>query len=163
MINIIVAVAKYNVIGKENGLPWKLPSDILNFKRTTNGHSVLMGRKTWESLPKKFRPLPNRKNIILTTDKDFVAKGAIIRHDLEKVIHDYQNNNQELFIIGGSEIYKQAFKYADRLFLTEIYQDVDGDAYLEGLYMKDWELVEADEKITENGFDFKISLYKRRK
>ncbi len=98
MIKIIVAVASNGVIGKENDLPWNIPTDLKHFKTITSGHSVLMGRKCWESIPEKYRPLPNRNNIVLTRDTNYVAKGATVEHSLEHVINQFKNNKKTLFI-----------------------------------------------------------------
>jgi dihydrofolate reductase len=161
MINIIVAMSNNSVIGKNNTLPWHLPTDLKYFKDTTNGHTVVMGRKCWESIPEKYRPLPNRKNIVVSRNKDYVAKGAIVINDLERILSSNENNLEQIFIIGGSELYKEAFKYANKLFLTQIFQDVDGDIILEGLNSKDWCLYEGSEIYEENGFKFRFELYQK--
>ena len=161
MINIIVAMSNNSVIGKNNTLPWHLPTDLKYFKDTTNGHTVVMGRKCWESIPENYRPLPNRKNIVLSRNKDYVAKGAIVINDLERILSSNENNLEQIFIIGGAELYKEAFKYANKLFLTQIFQDVDGDIILEGLNSKDWCLYEGSEIYEENGFKFRFELYQK--
>ena len=131
MINIIVAMSNNSVIGKNNTLPWHLPTDLKYFKDTTNGHTVVMGRKCWESIPDKYRPLSNRKNIVLSRNKDYVAKGATVINDLEQILSSNETNHEQIFIIGGAELYKEAFKYANKLFLTQIFHDVDGDITIE--------------------------------
>lgn len=162
MINIIVAMSTNFVIGKDNGLPWDLPTDMKYFKTTTNGHTVVMGRKCWESIPEKFRPLPNRKNIVLTRDKNYVANGAIVAHDLEKILLSYENSDEVIFIIGGSELYKEAFKYASAVYLTQIYNHVEGNVYLEGLNINEWCLKEGSEVYNENGLKFRFELYEKK-
>jgi dihydrofolate reductase len=161
MINIIVAMSNNSVIGKNNTLPWHLPTDLKYFKDTTNGHTVVMGRKCWESIPDKYRPLSNRKNIVLSRNKDYVAKGATVINDLEQILSSNETNHEQIFIIGGAELYKEAFKYANKLFLTQIFQDVDGDITLEGLISKDWCLYEGSEIYEENGFKFRFELYQK--
>jgi dihydrofolate reductase len=161
MINIIVAMSNNSVIGKNNTLPWHLPTDLKYFKDTTNGHTVVMGRKCWESIPEKYRPLPNRKNIVVSRNKDYVAKGATVINDLEQILSSNESNHKQIFIIGGAELYKEAFKYANKLFLTQIFQDVDGDIILEGLNSKDWCLYEGSEIYEENGFKFRFELYQK--
>jgi dihydrofolate reductase len=151
------------VIGKNNDLPWHLPTDLKYFKDTTNGHTVIMGRKCWESIPDKFRPLPNRKNVVMTRDKDYVAKGAIISNDLKQILVSHENSCEEVFIIGGAELYKEAFKYANRLFLTQILQEVEGDVFLDGLDSKDWCLIEGSEIHEENDLKFRFEVYEKRK
>lgn len=162
MINIIVAMSNNFVIGKNNTLPWHLPTDLKYFKDTTNGHTVVMGRKCWESIPEKYRPLPNRKNIVLSRDNNYTAEGAIVSNDLEQILTSNETNYQQVFIIGGAELYKEAFKYANKLFLTQILQDVDGDVTLEGLVSDDWCLYEGSEIYEENGFKFRFELYQKK-
>ena len=162
MINIIVAMSNNFVIGKNNELPWHLPTDLKYFKDTTNGHTVVMGRKCWESIPDKYRPLPNRKNIVLSRDNNYVAEGAMVSNDLEQILTSNETSHQQIFIIGGAELYKEAFKYANKLFLTQILQDVDGDVTLEGLVSDDWCLYEGSEIYEENGFKFRFELYQKK-
>jgi dihydrofolate reductase len=162
MINIIVAASTNLVIGKDNDLPWHLPTDMKYFKETTNGHIVVMGRKCWESIPEKFRPLPNRKNIVMTRDKDYNANGAIVSHDFEQILKSYESSHEEVFIIGGAELYREAFKYAHRLYLTQILQEVEGDVFLDGLESNDWCLVEGSEIHEENGMKFRFELYEKK-
>lgn len=129
-ISLIAALAANNVIGKNNDLPWKLPIDMKHFMNTTKGHCVIMGRKNYDSIPKKFMPLPDRTNIVVTSNKMFGAPGCIVTHSFEDaVLKAKELNETELFIIGGSEIYKQALDIADNLYLTEIHANVDGDVY----------------------------------
>ncbi len=162
MIKIIVAVASNGVIGKENDLPWNIPTDLKHFKTITSGHSVLMGRKCWESIPEKYRPLPNRNNIVLTRDTTYVAKGATVEHSLEHVVDKFKNSGKTLFIIGGAEIYKESFKYASGMFLTKIYNEVEGDIYLTGLNENDWDMKEISEMIEENGYSYTINYYEKK-
>lgn len=163
-INIIVAVTNNMVIGKGNTMPWHLPSDLKNFKRVTQNSCVVMGRKCWESIPEKFRPLPNRLNVVLTRDENFKADGAATLSNLERTITNLKNNGDEdeVFVIGGAQIYKEAFPFAERLFITRILADIDGDIILEGLNMDEWELIEDTDTMTENGFNFKFEEYKRK-
>src|SRR6185295_8623564 len=127
-ISIIAAVAKNGVIGKANDLPWRLPDDMKYFMQTTQGHHVIMGRKNYESLPEKFRPLPNRTNIIVTRQKDFMAPGCTVVNQLQDGVKVADANKEsELFIIGGAEIYKLALPQTDTLYLTEIDAVIDGD------------------------------------
>ncbi len=162
MIKIILAMAIDGVIGKENDLPWNLPTDMKHFKKITSGHTVLMGRKCWESIPEKFRPLPNRKNLVLTRDKDYVAKGASVVHSLEDTIKKYKHSREILFIIGGAEIYDATFDQASELYLTAIYNNVDGDVKVKKLDLSKWEMTDFSELIIENGFDYAISHYKKK-
>jgi len=163
MINIIVATSTNFVIGKNNELPWNLPKDMKYFKDITNGHSILMGRKCWESIPEKLRPLPNRKNYVLTRNSDYIANGATITNNLYDILEKYKSNDEKLFIIGGSELYKEAFKHSDKLYLTQIHANIDGDVYLDGLVFKDWKYVHGGDLLEENGLKFRFEIYDRKK
>lgn len=160
-ISVIAAASKNMVIGKDNDLPWNLPSDLKNFKKITEGHFVIMGRKCWESIPEKFRPLPKRQNIVITRDPEYVAVGAAVINDLETIIRVFKNDKEEgeVFIIGGAQIYKEAFKHADKLYLTQIFSDVEGDTYLEGLDFSEWFLTETSEHIIENDIEFRFTTF----
>lgn len=130
IISLIAAVAENNVIGKDNTLIWHLPADMKYFKEKTTGHCVLTGRKNYESIPEKFRPLPNRTNLIITRQANYDAPGALVFPSIESAISfAKQKGENELFIIGGAEIYKQCLPFADKLYLTEIKQSFDGDAF----------------------------------
>lgn len=131
LISIIVACDKNRVIGKENKLPWKIPADLQRFKRLTTGHSVIMGRKTWESIPEKFRPLPGRTNIVVTRNKFYFAQGAIISNSIKSALEIAQTSpgNEEIFLIGGTQIYAEALPLAGRLYVTEVDTEIEGDAF----------------------------------
>ncbi len=136
---MIAAVAKNRVIGKANDLPWRLPDDMKYFMQTTNGHHVIMGRKNYESLPDKFKPLPGRTNIVVTRQNDFRAAGCTVVHQLDEGIRiAKENQEQELFIIGGAEIYQLALPVADRLYLTEIDAAIDGDTLFPLFKNENW-------------------------
>lgn len=164
MISIIVAASSNLVIGKNNDLPWHLPSDLKRFKELTSGSVVYMGRKCWESIPIKFRPLPNRDNIVITRDKDYLAEGAIVTSDLEGLKRIFSLSSilfgpDEQFIIGGAEIYKQLLPIADKVYMTEVLGDIEGDTYLEGFNPEEWELTNISEVLEENGFRFIFKEY----
>jgi len=160
-ICIIAAASENLVIGKDNDLPWNLPSDLKSFKKITENHFVIMGRKCWESIPEKFRPLPKRQNIVITRDPNYEAKGAAVINDLETIIKVFKNDGEvgEVFIIGGAQIYKEAFKHADKMYLTQIFSEVEGDTYLEGLDFSEWTLTETSERIEENGIEFRFTTF----
>jgi dihydrofolate reductase len=140
IISLIAAVTRNNVIGKNNDLPWHLPDDMKYFMQTTKGHHVIMGRKNYDSIPEKFRPLPNRTNIIVTRQKDFNAPGCIVVNSLEDGLqHSRQAGEQEVFVIGGAEIYNQALPVANRLYLTEIQGEVDGDTFFPKIEKDHWQ------------------------
>jgi dihydrofolate reductase len=164
MISIIVAASTNLVIGKNNDLPWHLPSDLKRFKELTSGSVVYMGRNTWESIPVKFRPLPNRDNVVITRDKDYLAEGAVVTSDLEGLKRIFNLSSilfgpDEQFIIGGAEIYKQLLPIADKVYMTEVLGDIEGDTYLEGFNPEEWELANISEVLEENGFRFIFKEY----
>ncbi len=123
-LSIIVAVASNGVIGSENDMPWHISEDLKRFKRLTLGKKIIMGRKTWESLP--FKPLKNRENIVLTRSKDFKAEGAVVVHSLADALA-LLDNEEEAFIIGGGNIYKQALPFTQKLYITEVHSEYEGD------------------------------------
>ncbi len=128
MLSMIVAASLNNVIGKNNVMPWHLSEDLKQFKATTTGHKIVMGRKTFDSLGKA---LPNRTNLVLTRDPNFKAPGATVIHDISEVlILEQQNPTAELFVIGGSEIYRVFLPHVKRIHLTRIHESFEGDAFL---------------------------------
>lgn len=124
MITLIAACSSNRVIGKDNQLIWKVPGDLKRFKELTTGHPILMGRKTFESIG---RPLPNRTNIVITRDKNWRHEGCLVYNNLEDVLSIFEKHN--LFVIGGGEIYKSLIARADKIELTLIDREFDGDAY----------------------------------
>lgn len=160
MIVVIAAVAKNGVIGKANALPWHLPEDMRHFKALTSGHAVLMGRKTWESLPPKFRPLPNRRNFVLTRDASYVAPGATVVHSFEEAAK-VGAGETALFVIGGAELYAHALPRSDRLELTEIDADFEGDAHFPAFDRAQWRAVKRESGKSENGLAYAFVSYER--
>ena len=138
-ITIIAAISENNVLGKNNKLIWHIPDDLKRFKKLTLGHSVIMGRKTFESIAK---PLPQRKNIILTRNKNYKAKGALIAHNVKEALNFCQNDNQP-FIIGGAEIYKLFMNISNKIELTRIHKSYDGDAFFPEILEEKWKLVKS--------------------
>lgn len=159
-ISLIAAMSQNRVIGKNNDLPWRLPDDMKYFQKTTKGHVVIMGRKNFDSLPANFKPLPNRTNVILTRNKDLVAEGCEIFTELAKAVNFAKDcKEEELFIIGGGEVYKQSLHLADRIYLTRINHEIEGDTYFPEL-APEWKVVEEihhpkDDRHQYN-FDFLI-------
>jgi dihydrofolate reductase len=137
-IVIIAAVARNRVIGKDNKLLWNIPEDMAHFKALTSGHTVIMGRKTWESLPPRFRPLPGRRNIVISRQKDYAAPGAELADSLENALK-LASTAATVFIIGGEQIYTQAMAVADRLEITEVDLEPEGDAWFPEIAAVDWE------------------------
>lgn len=137
-ISLIVAMAENGTIARGGALPWHLPADLGRFKALTTGHAVVMGRKTYESLG---RPLPDRLNLVLTRDPGFHRDGVIAVGGLEEALH-YACGDEQTFIIGGADVYRQAFPYADRVYQTLVHAHVDGDAGIGELDLSGWRLVE---------------------
>ncbi len=133
-ISIIVAMAKNRTIGINNTLPWRCPADLKRFKALTMGHHIVMGRKTYESIGK---PLPGRTTVIVTRNISMAVSGCLVAHSLDQAI-DLCGTDNEIFIIGGAEIYAQALPMADKLYLTEIQQDVIGDAAFPDFNLSQW-------------------------
>lgn len=133
-ISAIAALGNQRQIGKDNDLLWNLPEDLKRFKELTSGKAVIMGRKTWESLPETVRPLPGRENIILTRDQEYKAPGGEVVHNLDAAIAhakewSVKNDQNEVFIIGGANIYTQALPVTEKLYLTLVDSDKDGDVF----------------------------------
>ena len=155
-VKIIVALGKDGAIGRNGDLIWKIPDDLKRFKALTTGHPVIMGRKTWESLPKK--PLPGRRNIVLTRQKDFEAPGAEISATMEEALTMTQNESP--FIIGGAQIYEEFLPLASELYLTEVEEECEeADAFLHIDFSK-WQLMEESEVFTtESGVRYRYRRY----
>ena len=151
MISIIAAVAKNNVIGKRNALPWYLPEDLKRFKKLTAGHTVLMGRKTFESIMTKLgKPLPNRKNVVITRDKNYqVPAGVVLFNDVVSALESLKA--EDVFIIGGGEIYNQTIDKADTLYVTHVHADHEGDVFFPPIDPVVWKKIEAE---PHDGFSF---------
>lgn len=164
IISLIAARSRNHVIGKNNDLPWKLPDDMKYFMSTTRGHHVIMGRKNYDSLPEAFKPLSNRTNIVVTRQSDFNAPGCIVVHSLERALEIAADNSEaEVFVIGGAEIYALALGRADRLYLTEINAEVDGDTYFPAFDTNRWREIsrkhhQADDR---HAFAFDFVIYEQ--
>lgn len=130
IISMIAAMGTNRAIGKDNDIPWHLPDDFQYFKQTTEGHHVIMGRKNFESLPPRFRPLPNRPNVVITRKDFFDAEGSQVVNSLEEALQiAHENKEPEAFIIGGGQIYQMGLEVADKIYLTEIDGSFDGDTF----------------------------------
>lgn len=163
IISAIAAMSKNRVIGVDNDLPWNLPADMKYFMRTTRGHHVIMGRKTFESMGV---PLKNRTNIVITRDAFYMASGIFVVHSLSEALDLAQSNNElEVFIIGGAEIYKLALPVLDKIYLTEIDLHVDnGDAFFPSFKSDNWILTKEETHLpdTQNKFPFTFNVYERK-
>ena len=155
-IGLIWAEAHGGVIGAEGGMPWHVPEDLAHFKEVTSGAPVVMGRKTWDSLPERFRPLPGRENLVVTRRQDWSAEGARRAATLEEALR----GEEKAWVIGGAEIFRQVIGDADRLEVTEIDLDVDGDAFAPS--HEGWRVVsEGDWQTSRTGTRYRFLRYER--
>ena len=139
IVSLIAALTRNRVIGVKKDLPWRLPDDMKYFFQTTKGHTVIMGRKNYDSLPEKFRPLPNRMNIVVTRQENFGAPGCTVVNSLEKGIEIAKEANEaEVFNIGGAELFKLGMPHTQRMYLTEIQAELPGDTYFPEVNKSDW-------------------------
>lgn len=162
MLSIIVATANNNVIGKDNNLLWHISEDLKRFKEITSGNTIIMGRKTFESLP---GILPNRKHIVITRDENFRVDSDMVEviHSLDEVLYKYENSTEENFIIGGGEIYKATLPFAKKLYLTKVKKDFDGDTIFPNINENEWKIdFNSEEKLDpKSGLKFEfINLIK---
>jgi dihydrofolate reductase len=149
-ITLVAAIASNNVIGKENSLPWNIPEDLKRFKQMTSGHTILMGRKTFDSIG---RPLPNRQNIVMTKDENFEKEGIKVINDFDEALELIKKSNEDVFIIGGSKIYELFEPVANSLAITRILKDFEGDAFFPDI---NWDLWQIEKE--ENFFDEKSNI-----
>lgn len=155
-VGLIWAEAAGGVIGAEGGMPWHVPEDLAHFKEVTLGAPVVMGRKTWDSLPERFRPLAGRENIVITRQQDWIADGARRSSTVAEAVR----GQDRVWIIGGAEIFRQVIGDADRLEVTELDLEVDGDAYAPS--KSGWRLVDAGEWLTSRtGVRYRFLGYER--
>ena len=163
MLSIIVAVAENNVIGKDNKLIWHLPEDLKRFKKLTTGHTIIMGRKTFESLG---RVLPNRKHVILCNDMEMKIdnENVEVLEDIS-MLKKYIDSEEEHFIIGGATIYKLLMPYAKKLYLTLIHEEFEGDVYFPEIKETEWQVIDRERglKNEENPFDYEYITFERKK
>lgn len=163
LIAAVVAMAEDNVIGSSNDLPWYLPADLKHFKKVTDGHVVLMGRKTFESIVNRLgKPLPNRTNVVITRQTDFSYEGVEVFHNLESALAAYEA--EDVYVIGGAQIFKQALPFTNRLYLTQVKAQIAGDTYFPVLDSDEWievskESHQADER---NPYDYEFLVWDRK-
>jgi dihydrofolate reductase len=164
IISLVVAASRNGVIGKDGGLPWHISSDLKLFKRITLGKPVIMGRKTWDSLPRK--PLPGRRNIVISRNTDQQALGAETVRSVDEALAAAQiDSPSEIAVIGGGEIYRLFWPIADQIYLTEVALDVEGDTIFPKLDLEEWDLLEAaaHERGPSDSAGFVLKRFKRRK
>jgi dihydrofolate reductase len=160
MISLIVAVSEDWGIGKDNELLWHISEDLIRFKNLTTGKTILMGKKTWESLPRK--PLPGRKNIVLTDNPDEVIDGSVTAYSIADAL-DKCDGNEEIFVIGGGSIYRQFMPLADRLYITHVHLEAPADVYFPRIDTAEWEVAEEESvNIGAQGIPYTCITYNRR-
>ena len=161
MISIIVAVSEDWGIGKDNELLWHISEDLKRFKKLTSGNTVIMGKKTWESLPR--RPLPGRKNIVLTDDPNESIENSVTAYSINDALNKC-GPDEEIFIIGGGSIYRQFMTIADRLFITHVHKKAPADIYFPEIDRSLWEIIEKEEFKTDDdiGLPYTYVIYERK-
>jgi dihydrofolate reductase len=165
MISIIVAKAANGVIGKKGEIPWYLPDDLKHFVKITKGHTVIMGRKTYESIVKRLgHALSDRKNIIITSQNDYSAPGCEIVKNIDEIIQKFSNSSEEVFIIGGGEIYKRFLPIAKKLYVTNVRVELPGDTLFPATSEADWQLISSEphKKDVKNSYDYTFLEYAKK-
>jgi dihydrofolate reductase len=167
MRSLIVAMSENQVIGRNNQLPWYLPNDLKYFKQVTMGKPIIMGRKTFDSIGK---PLPGRKNVVVTRNKEWQFEGVTSVTSLEQAFTSAEadaalNGEDEVLVIGGSQLYEKALEYMDRLYLTEVHAQIEGDAYFPDVDWREWQEVGREDFKAEgpNPYDYSFVVYDRKK
>jgi dihydrofolate reductase len=157
MITLIAAAAENNALGKDNQLVWHLPDDFKRFKQITSGHYIIMGRKTFESFPK---PLPNRTHVIITRQKNYKVDGCIVVNSIEDAIKSCPKE-EEIFIIGGADIYNQSIDFADKIELTRVHANFEADAFFPEINLNHWKLTfkEKHAQDEKHNFDFTFQTF----
>jgi dihydrofolate reductase len=163
MVSFVVAQASNRVIGRGNDLPWHLPADLKHFKSITSDKTVIMGRRTYESILARIgKPLPNRENVVVTTNRDYVAPGCRVVGSVEEALKLHQKDG-EVFVIGGARVFKEALDYADRVYLTQIMSDFNGDTFFPKLEPTVWRTVsrEAHAADDKNPYSYEFLILER--
>ncbi len=159
-ISLVVAASDNNVIGSDGGLPWHLPDDLRHFKRLTTGKPVVMGRRTYESIG---RPLPDRRNIVMTRDPDYAATGCDVVSSVGEVL-DLAGATEGLMIIGGGQVYRDFLPHADRIYLTRVRANIEGDTHFPEIDEADWQLVSSEHHAADDQhrYAFDLMVFERR-
>jgi dihydrofolate reductase len=157
-LHLIFAKARNGVIGKDNAIPWHLPEDMVHFRQTTMGCPVIMGRKTWDSLPARFRPLPGRVNVVLTRQKSWNETGAQPSYSLKEAL-SFCEHFEQVWVLGGAQLYEQALPYAHTAVVTEIDADFEGDAFAPQ-FGPQWQETRRESHTSVNGLKFSFVTYR---
>jgi len=159
VISIIVAVSTNGVIGLDGDLPWRMPTDLKRFKRLTMGHHLVVGRRTWDEVG---RPLPGRIMVVVTRDPDFHADGVTVANSLTAALH-IARDDDEIFVAGGGEIYRQALPLADRMYITRVHTSIEGDTTFPEFEESEWILVEREDHLADesNPYPFSFLTYQK--
>ena len=166
LVSAIVAMSKEGIIGIDNTIPWRLSGDMRYFKRTTMGHHIIMGRKSFDSIGK---PLPKRTNIVLTRNPFLAISGCLVVHDIEEALTiAYDNQEEETFIVGGAEIYKLAWNYLDKLYITRVHANIDHNKDQDVVHFptfkpENWKLISEEHRKSDekNEYDYSFEIYER--
>jgi dihydrofolate reductase len=161
-VSLVAAVARNGVIGRDGTIPWRIPEDMERFRALTMGHPVLMGRRTWESLPDRFRPLPGRRNVVVTRNPEWSGEGAVRAGSLEEAL-ELAEDAPRVFVIGGAELYASALPLADELVLTEVDANVEGDTFFPAFERSDFVEVAREAHMGSDGTPFAFVTYERRR
>lgn len=162
MISLIVAMDENRVIGKNNDIPWRLPKDLEYVKNTTKGHTIVLGRNNYESIG---RPLPNRRNIVMAREEeDFTAVGCEVAHSMEEVF-EMCKNDEEVFIFGGAQIYRMFLPYVEKMYITRIHHEFDGDTFFPEVDMSEWTEISKVKGVKDekNPYDYYFHIYVKNK
>ncbi|MDQ8046564.1 MAG: dihydrofolate reductase [Solirubrobacteraceae bacterium] len=159
-VTAVVAYARNHVIGADGGMPWHLPTDLKHFRDVTTPGTVVMGRTTWDSIPERFRPLPGRRNLVLSRTAGYEAPGAEVFASFDEALAAAAGDD-EVFLIGGGRTYADALARTDRVWATEIDAEPEGDTHFPVLDPAEWQVEESLDPVTENGFTFTIRRYER--
>lgn len=160
LISLIAAISRNGVIGKNNTLPWRLPADLQHFRKITSGHCIISGRKNYEDIG---RPLPNRTNIVITRQSGYSAPGCIVVNSLEDALTQC-HQEQEVFIIGGAILYAHALPLADKLYITHVDVEIEGDTHFPEIDWSDWEILSSSTRAADdnNPFNCTFAIYQRK-
>ena len=161
-VSLVAAVARGGVIGQANALPWRIPEDARRFRDVTMGHAVVMGRRTWDSLPERFRPLPGRRNVVVSRNPEWSADGAEGAGSLDDALR-LLADAPHVFVVGGGELYAEALPLADELLLTEIDADFEGDTWFPEWEPAGFAEVSREPHVSESGVPFAFVTYARKR